>query len=209
MKKQVSVIVMVIAVAQMVFAAGNIKMIDIEQKLAAKNIAKSAFIGKNPDQILKQSGTHINAFAKSVGSSPELVAQNLSRKPELVEAYMYVDMVKSDSNATAVDKRNAENGAVILSSFGIAKGVNAADMAAAKLESPSVTKFVELIPRLATYGDKAVQMGDVFAMEVKAGLSKNKALRSAARRVLGLEGAALDKFMRDPVEGLGNCNKVI
>lgn len=205
MKKQMGVIVLALTLAGAAIAAPNIRSIDIETRMAKERISKAAFEGKTKQEILKESGTHINEFSKLVGQSPDIVAQNLARNPELLETYVYADMVTKTSDVSATDKQNAQNAKDILSNYGIAKGLKAEDMVDAKAEAPAVQKMTVLFSRLPAYGPKAVEMGRVFALEAKSGLSLNKALRSSAKRVLGLDGEALEKFMKDPKEGLGNC----
>ncbi len=205
MKKQIGVIVVALTLASGAIAASNIKPIDIQTRMAKERISRSAFEGKTSQEILSQSGTHLGVFAKAVGSTPEIVAKNLSRRPDLLESYMFVDMVQKSSDVTAADKQLAEHGRIILGNYGLAKGVKAEDMAVAKMEAPAVQKFAELLPYLSAMGPKAVEMAKVLAGHTTDGKALNEGLRLAASEVLGLKGAELLKFMRDPKEGLANC----
>ena len=205
MKKQIGVIVLALTLSSAAFAAKNITALDIQTRMAKDHIKRSAFEGKTSQEIIAQNGTHLGVFAKAVGSTAEIVAKNLSRRPDLIEAYMFVDMVQKSSDVTATDKKLAEYGQTILGNYGLAKGIKAEDMAVAKMEAPAVQKFVELLPYLSAMGPKAVEMARVLSVHTADGKSLNEGLRLAASEVLGLKGAELLKFMRDPKEGLANC----
>lgn len=205
MKKQIGVIVLALALAQM--AAAAITPMEIAKR-SQEIVTVEALRGRSKEAIQVRNREAINMFSRVSGSSAEIVANNLARRPELAETY--VAMIIAEKSTDASDKAFLADARIIMSNFGIAKGVDKMtqqQVEVARKESASVVKFVEILPLLESYGDKAVAMRKTFAEEVKQGATLNAALRTAATKELGLKGRDLDVFMQDPANGLGACKK--
>jgi hypothetical protein len=205
MKKQVGVIVLALALAQM--AAAAITPIEIAKR-SQEIVTVEALRGRSKELIQVRNREAVNMFSKVSGSSAEIVANNLARRPELVETY--VAMLIAEKSTDAADKAFLADARVIMSNFGTAKGIDKMtqqQVEVARKESASVVKFVEILPLLDSYSDKAVAMRKTFSEEIKNGATLNAALRTAATKELGLKGRDLDVFMQDPANGLGACKK--
>jgi hypothetical protein len=205
MKKQIGVLVLTLALVQMANAA--ITALEIAKR-SQETVTVDALRGRSKEAIQVRHSEAVKSFSKVSGSSADIVANNLARRPELAETY--VAMMIAERSTDASDKAFLADAKTIMSNFGTAKGVDKMtqqEVEVARKESASVVKFVEILPLLESYGDKAVAMRKSFADQIKNGATLNKALRTAATEVLGLKGRDLDTFMQDPANGLGSCKK--
>ena len=210
MKKLVGMMIVFLATAQMAFAAARVETREIESRISKERLTETA-IGEAKSSKELESNSTLGKLATLTGSDVATVAKNVNSQPNLVKSYMYVDIVESKGSAAdSLDSRAAAAGKEILGSFGTRKNIDAsktAEVEQARQESAAVRKFVALIPRLASYGEKSVRVAEVMVEGMKQGLSANKALRQASKRVLGLNEKELDKFMKDQEEGLANCKE--
>jgi hypothetical protein len=208
MKKQVGILVAILVAAQMTFAAvGRVEIRDIEARsMKIENVVRSA-----KDAKTLADAQEIKDLEKSLGLKADKIANDLKTDSNLAKTYVFISEVLSQGgNADALQKRVAEVGLDILNGTGlknVGETMTDAERKEAAKEAPAVRKFKSLIPALSSYGEKAVRLAEEMDNGMKAGLKSNKALRAAAKRVLGLDGQALEDFMKDQEKGLGGCKE--